>query len=268
MGCANLDYQSVSRIRTNQFVDWFKNCVRGGCYEVDSRLKTLVDGPEWTINTYKGYFVNGYKFHTEAHRRSRKTMNSGISVKASIGDDDDQKNFYGMLQEVVQIMFWGSGKRQTIFLFKCDWYDIPKGMSIHPRYHLVDINPRSRLSTTEPFIFASQAAQVYYTRYPSGGAPRRRGWWAVCTVKARHVIDISSIHDTYQDTNPPPINRMEEPNDFNENAIELAGDGIEIVEDIEVADDDSLGEEEEFDDEYEESDDGQEIPEEDDIDEM
>ena len=34
-------------------------------------------------------------------------------------------------------------------------------------YGIVEVKHKSKLSTYEPFIFAAQAQQVYYTHYPS-----------------------------------------------------------------------------------------------------
>ncbi|KAL0427831.1 UNVERIFIED_CONTAM: hypothetical protein Slati_2957900 [Sesamum latifolium] len=77
-----------------------------------------------------------------------------------------------------------------IVLFKCRWVDPVRGMKVHPRYHLVDVNFKKVYQKNEPFILAQQAVQVYYTEYPSMKR-NKVDWQAVCKIKARRVIDDS-----------------------------------------------------------------------------
>ncbi|KAL0410955.1 UNVERIFIED_CONTAM: hypothetical protein Slati_3685200 [Sesamum latifolium] len=68
--------------------------------------------------------------------------------------------------------------------------DPVRGMKVHPRYHLVDINFKKVYQKNEPFILTQQAIQVYYTEYPSMKSDKV-DWMAVCKIKARRVIDDS-----------------------------------------------------------------------------
>ena len=106
------------------------------------------------------------------------------------------------------------------------------------------------MSTYEPFIFAAQAQQVYYIRYPSLKNKEKIDWWIVCKVKPRlfskYELDmIENIHEdanveffqseetndvqpTIVDESDVPIylskeNEMEEvhPNEIKEGTIEL-----------------------------------------------
>ncbi|KAL0327842.1 UNVERIFIED_CONTAM: hypothetical protein Scaly_2216800 [Sesamum calycinum] len=49
---------------------------------------------------------------------------------------------------------------------KSGWVDPTKGLKIHPKYHLVDVNHKRLYQKDEPFILAQQAIQVYYAQYP------------------------------------------------------------------------------------------------------
>ncbi|KAL0433736.1 UNVERIFIED_CONTAM: hypothetical protein Slati_2707900 [Sesamum latifolium] len=42
-----------------------------------------------------------------------------------------------------------------------------RGMKVHPRYHLVDVNFKKLYQKDEPFILAQQAVQVCFTQYSS-----------------------------------------------------------------------------------------------------
>ncbi|GKV13664.1 hypothetical protein SLEP1_g24649 [Rubroshorea leprosula] len=112
-------------------------------------------------------------------------MNYDVCVVGSISTESDY-NFYGVLQEIIQIEYYESIHQQAIVLFKCDWYEIPpaQGVQVDQKHRLVDINPRRYLRSYEPFILASQARQVYYIPYPSINH-ERRGWIAALKIKAR-----------------------------------------------------------------------------------
>ncbi|KAL0301752.1 UNVERIFIED_CONTAM: hypothetical protein Sradi_6452000 [Sesamum radiatum] len=49
-----------------------------------------------------------------------------------------------------------------------DWFkhrvDPMRGMKVHPRYHLVDVNFKKVYHKNKPFILAQQAVQVYYMK--------------------------------------------------------------------------------------------------------
>ncbi|KAL8265142.1 hypothetical protein R6Q59_023281 [Mikania micrantha] len=66
--------------------------------------------------------------------------------------------------------------------------------------NLVDVKPKSRLSTNDPFVLASQAEQVFYTPYP---AIKRdtKDLWAVVKTKARHIYEV---------TEPEAVRNIEE----------------------------------------------------------
>ncbi|KAL0337635.1 UNVERIFIED_CONTAM: hypothetical protein Scaly_2038600 [Sesamum calycinum] len=117
-------------------------------------LKLHYCGPTAEVTTFQCYFVNGYNFHTKHHSVDKSTFN------------------------------------YRIILFKCRWVDAVRGMKVHPRYHLVDVNFKKVYQKNEPFILAQQAVQVYYIEYPNMKRDKV-DWIAVCKIKARRVIDDS-----------------------------------------------------------------------------
>ncbi|GKV31556.1 hypothetical protein SLEP1_g40235 [Rubroshorea leprosula] len=121
-------------------------------------------------------------------------------------------DFYGVLQEIIQIEYYGLIHRQAIVLFKCDWYEIPpaQGVQVDQKHPLVDINPRRYLRSYESFILASQARQVYYTPYPSINH-ERRGWIAALKIKARIIIEAPENKDDQQEGLTPYFQDDEPP---------------------------------------------------------
>ena len=116
-------------------------------------------------------------------------MNSGICVKAS-GSGDDRLDFYGLLQEILELEYIGDPFNQKVVLFKGRWFDpTSRGTKlVHPNYDFVEVNHKKEYQKYEPFILAQQAVQVYYVDYP--GAKRDRvDWWAVCKTKPHNAIE-------------------------------------------------------------------------------
>ncbi|GKV11465.1 hypothetical protein SLEP1_g22724 [Rubroshorea leprosula] len=126
-------------------------------------------------------------------------MNYGVCVVGSISTKSNY-DFYGLLQEIIQIGYYGSIHQQAVVLFKCDWYEIPlaQRVQVNQKHRLVDINPRRYLRSYEPFILSSQARQVYYTPYPSINH-ERRGWIAALKIKARSIIEAPENKDDQQE---------------------------------------------------------------------
>nr|GMC46880.1 uncharacterized protein LOC109179592 [Ipomoea batatas] len=151
-------------------------------------IKDLAKGPLRSVNTYSGYYVNGFKFHTIGYGGAKETMNSGVCIKG-INYSVDESDYYGRLVEVVQVEYPGLPIKRTV-LFKCDWFDPTSvGMKVHSKYKLVEVNHKRRFNRYEPFVLAMQAAQVYYCTYPSLRRDKL-DWWAVCKIKARSNVEI------------------------------------------------------------------------------
>ncbi|GLT85670.1 hypothetical protein SLE2022_038530 [Rubroshorea leprosula] len=237
----NLSHEQLQRLRTNNFVQWFKNMVINlfsGQYEINEQLIHLVVGPIFEVNVYNGFFVNGFKFLTEEFTSTRKTYNCGVCVKGTTINSADETDYYGVLKEVIELLYYGnSGHQETIILFNCDWYDTNRGIRVNVEYGIVDVNPRFKLSTGEPFCLASQAQQVYYTPYPTTTDRTTRGWLATCKIKSRHVIETSStsssgeVDDIFQDDDPSIMQGSSLAIDLTAyQSLQLSAEGVTEVE--------------------------------------
>ena len=73
-------------------------------------------------------------------------------------------------KEVIKISYIGGN---SVILFKYQQFDINNGMKVDPRYELIEIKYESKAYINEPFVLAVQAAQVYYTLFPSRKRERK-----------------------------------------------------------------------------------------------
>ena len=147
-----------------------------------AELIALARGPNYIVNKYNGFIINGFKFHTKECEKLIKTQNSGVMVEA------DGKSYYGILKDILELDYYGNFK---VVLFRCDWVDIntPRGLKKDSNgFILVNF---SRLIHTgvllkdDPFIFSSQARQVFYVQ-----DSKDKEWATVIKTKPRDLYDM------------------------------------------------------------------------------
>ncbi|XP_021728483.1 uncharacterized protein LOC110695577 [Chenopodium quinoa] len=190
----------------DKYPDWFKD------YVLEKGIKndivcSLAFGPLTRVRKFNHYHINGYHFHTYSHGKNKSTMNYGICVKSVQGSD-----YYGILQEIIELTYVGARKRYTTVLFKCEWFDVGPGIRIHDKYNLVEVNHSKRYPKYDPFVLAYQAEQVYYAPCPSSSSNERNQWWFVFNIKARGVIDAPVEPNAFQVVsieNPPLLSEFE-----------------------------------------------------------
>ncbi|KAL4566327.1 hypothetical protein LXL04_030441 [Taraxacum kok-saghyz] len=164
-----------------------------------NHLKVIARKPSRLVKSHKGYFVKGYKFHTRKHGDGRITNNCGVCVRGTTYNDEES-DYFGLLDEVLEVDYLGS-ERCIVVLFKCTWFDNAQGVKVHQN-KLIDIKPKSRLQTNDPFVLASQVEQVYYTPYPAVTRDTK-DWWAVIKTKPRGIYEVSEDgkFEEHEDTN-------------------------------------------------------------------
>ena len=163
-----------------------------------THLEVLAMGPTQYTRSHKGYFVNGYKFHTRSHGNGRVTDNSGVCVRGTTYNQPES-DYYGWLDEVLEIEYRGTG-RCVVVLFKCTWFDNVHGVRVN-KHKLVDVKPTSRIQADDPFVLASQVEQVYYTPYPFMKNDLKF-WWAVVKTKPRGIYEVAeSVPEDVEDEN-------------------------------------------------------------------
>ncbi|KAK9050828.1 hypothetical protein SSX86_030202 [Deinandra increscens subsp. villosa] len=178
----------VACLRDKYFAQWFENRVMMGSFDGSCKhLEVLARKPSLYAQSHKGYFVNGYKFHTQEHGKGCVTNNYGVCVRGEMYNAEES-DYYGLLEEILELEYFGSG-RSIVVLFKCIWFDNNRGVIVN-KNKLVDVKPKSRLQTNDPFILASQAEQVFYTPYPAGKSDLK-DLWAVVKTKPRGVYEVT-----------------------------------------------------------------------------
>ncbi|PIM97390.1 hypothetical protein CDL12_30140 [Handroanthus impetiginosus] len=81
----------------------------------------------------------------------------------------------------------------------CDWYNIAgRWIRKYPWFGLIEIIHKKKLQTTNMFVLAQQAYQVYYSSFPSSNT-RRRDLRALCKIKARSRINLPLIDKKEED---------------------------------------------------------------------
>nr|KAJ0201043.1 hypothetical protein LSAT_V11C600317920 [Lactuca sativa] len=151
------DY-TLERVDVKKFCAWLKklkfldgyasnigNCVnvtRDSTNGSAKHLEPLANGPSNDARSYNGYFVNGYKFHTQEYGKGRVTNNYGLCVRGEIYNGEES-DYYGLLDEILEIDYYGIG-RSTVVLFKCTWFDNIRGVVVN-KNKLVDVKPTSHL---------------------------------------------------------------------------------------------------------------------------
>ncbi|PWA42565.1 hypothetical protein CTI12_AA543510 [Artemisia annua] len=97
-----IDEGTLDRARDEKFSQWFKEHIQSN--DGNEHLKVLARGPMRYVESHKGYFVNGYKFHTLKHGDGRVTHNSGVCVKGSTYNEFES-DYYGLLVEVLEVNY-------------------------------------------------------------------------------------------------------------------------------------------------------------------
>ncbi|WMV46508.1 hypothetical protein MTR67_039893 [Solanum verrucosum] len=184
---------SSQKYSDRQFISWFKEKI-AGLYEHDNSKKmedllTLSRGPMKYVTSFKGYIINGYRFHVQDYDNGLRTQNCGIVVAGETDEEDRIIDYYGELTEILELQFIG-GRR--LVLFRCMWYDVydkERGVKMD-EYDFVSVNPQRFLKTDEPFVLANQASQVFYARDHSN-----KGWNVVRKFMPRDSFDDMQKND-------------------------------------------------------------------------
>ena len=135
--------------------------------------------------SFSGYITNGYRFHTQSREKNLQTQNSGVFVLGNMGAGTENIDYYGVLTEVVRLEYMGGNH---VVLFRCNWWDVHdagRGVKVD-KFGFVSLNSKRLLKGNIPFIFASQASQVFYCDDVAS-----KGWLIVIKVQACNVYDIS-----------------------------------------------------------------------------
>ncbi|CAE5962935.1 unnamed protein product [Arabidopsis arenosa] len=166
------------KYHTERFPQWIKYKIPSNSKDHSSRLRWLAFGPRHIAQTYKGYIINGKRFHTDDVKR--KTQESGVTYEAfsmcrSSAKDTRQMavdiiSFYGVIKEILMLDY----HMFQIPVFRCIWANKGNGVKEEDGFTLVNLHMNQSAYLNDPFILASQAKQVFYSREDDSSP------WYVC----------------------------------------------------------------------------------------
>jgi hypothetical protein len=154
-------------------------------------LRQVADGCSLRVMSFAAYDVNGYRFHTTRHERSRpnrRTTNTGVCTPGHNGVE-----YYGRLEEIYELEFHGSKPLKPV-IFKCHWFD-PNVVRRNSNLGLVEIRQSSVYQGDDVYIVAQQATQVYYLSYPCKTDKRLQGWDVVYKVSPHSKLPAPNNED-------------------------------------------------------------------------
>jgi hypothetical protein len=162
---------------------------------ITRELVYLSKGPKEVGLRYQGFMVNGFRFHIKEVERKRKTQNSGVSVNAITSSFSNRRDenpilsdvaYFGALKNVIELDYGGD---RRVVLFECDWVSNGKRLKKDADGFLL-ANFSNVPPHKEPFILASQAAQVFYIEESS-----ESDWHVIVVTDARSVYKMGDIVD-------------------------------------------------------------------------
>ncbi|XP_077247212.1 uncharacterized protein LOC143886926 [Tasmannia lanceolata] len=130
-------------------------------------------------------------------------------------------SYYGVLTDIIELNYFG---RLKALLFKCDWFDVVtpnRGIKIDALGYTV-INMTRHIYKNEPFVFASQAEQVFYVQ----DHPGNKDWHVVVKTKPRDLYEVHGNNDEGDvQTEAAEIQNLEDVNSWER--IDIVGTEID-----------------------------------------
>ncbi|KAG7533210.1 Transposon En/Spm-like [Arabidopsis thaliana x Arabidopsis arenosa] len=155
------------KMHADQFLEWIKEKIPTNSTEHSTQLRWLAFGPRHIAQTYKGFVINGHRFHTDDMKR--KTQNSGVTYEAfsmcrSSAKDTrlqaDIVTYFGVIKEIILLDY----HMFQVPIFKCHWANKGNGVKEEDGFTLVNLHLNQSAFLQDPYILAAQAKQVFYSR--------------------------------------------------------------------------------------------------------
>ncbi|XP_071728492.1 uncharacterized protein [Rutidosis leptorrhynchoides] len=187
--------RDIQRLHSQEFEEWLSDYVDEdmascGDNRITSDIKTSAIGPNEVVKKYKGYIINGFRFHIKDVEKYRTTQNSGVILQAltssfsSARDNDPivgDVTYYCVLNDIIELRY---GDDKKIVLFHCDWISSGSRIKVDEN-GFTTLDFRGLKQTKEPYILASQAQQVFYVADPA-----RKDWKVVIKTTPRDNFDM------------------------------------------------------------------------------
>jgi hypothetical protein len=106
--------QALEKARQDEFINWLRKIVQTN-HDIDKNIHNLGLMPNKQAICYNSYDVNGFRFHIESYGQHKSTVNSSVCIKGEWNKSDTSHDFYGVLQEVVELDYEGHNKLSCSF---------------------------------------------------------------------------------------------------------------------------------------------------------
>ncbi|VVA32223.1 PREDICTED: transposon CACTA En/Spm [Prunus dulcis] len=175
--------------------------------------------------SYSGFVINGLRFHTKEFEKSRQ--DSGVSLEATTICISSAKDntpvtgkvaYYGVLKEVIVLSY----HEFYIALVKCDWASIVNGIKLDNGFTLVNLHEGQSQFERDPFILASQAKQVFYSREDETSS-----WYVVMKALPKGFQDLEISDEMESGTSTPfDVSRLDYDDNEDEQYVRMDVHGM------------------------------------------
>ncbi|KAL5777866.1 hypothetical protein ACOSP7_010792 [Xanthoceras sorbifolium] len=115
--------------------------------------------------------------------------------------------YYGVLRKILLVDY----NQFRVPLFKCDWVS-GNDVKVEDGFTLVNLHPRVNKYDRDPFILASQATQVFYSRETDTS-----NWYVVLKAPPRGFHDLEKFDEhAYMTSAPLDVSQLDSSMDDNE----------------------------------------------------
>ncbi|XP_071695088.1 uncharacterized protein [Rutidosis leptorrhynchoides] len=161
----------IERLHSQKFEEWLFDYVdedMTGDNRITSDITALANSPYVVVKKYRGYNINGFRFHIKDVEKNRTTQNSGVMidvVTSSFSSASDNNHilgdvtYYGVLNNIIELQY----ADKNVVLFHCDWISGGSRIKVNENT-FTTLDFRGMKPTKEPYILALQAQQVFYVQ--------------------------------------------------------------------------------------------------------
>jgi hypothetical protein len=145
-----------------KFIGWFWDRIsQSSDTQTSVSLKKLAHGPIFTIVTYQGYDINGYKFYSEQQDKKSTYQYCGVCGDSYDAIGQDKNMYYGQIQGIWELDFHGF----KISLFYCNCVDAIKGV-VQDKYEFISIDLNCLGYKSKTFVLAkTRCSSVLCSRH-------------------------------------------------------------------------------------------------------
>ena len=151
---------------------------------VGEQLYLLARSPSSTVCTFQGYEINENTFYTIAQHKKSTNLNSGVRFDATY-ENWQTDIYYGYIEEIWELEY---GPTFKVPLFRCQWVRM-SGVNVDEKYGMTTVDLNNLAYMDEPFILATEVAQVFYVKDMSS-KPRKRNQQKNTSTEEpkRHIV--------------------------------------------------------------------------------